>query len=50
MHVIRFLVLPAFEDEMVINRGGAKNFSLGGPSYDVNTLVKTNLYTHMYIN
>ena len=31
-------------------RGGAKNFDLGGPSCDANILVKTNLYTHMYIN
>ena len=31
-------------------RGGARNFGLGGPSHDVNILVKTNFYTHMYIN
>ena len=32
------------------NRGGARNFGLEGPSCDANILVKTNLYTHMYIN
>ena len=31
-------------------RGGARNFGLGGSSCDANILVKTNLYTHMYIN
>ena len=31
-------------------KGGARNFGLGGPSCDINILVKTNLYTHMYIN
>ena len=34
----------------VVCRGGARNFGLGGPSCDANILVKTNLYTHMYIN
>ena len=33
-----------------VDRGGARNFGLGGPSCDINILVKTNLYTHMYIN
>ena len=36
--------------QLGIGRGGARNFRLGGPSYDVNILVKTNFYTHMYIN
>ena len=31
-------------------RGGVRNFSLEGPSCDVNILVKTNLYTHTHIN
>ena len=33
------------------SRGGARNFSLRGPSSDTNILVKTNLhiYTHTYI-
>ena len=31
-------------------RGGARNFDLGGPSCDADVLVKTNIYTHMYIN
>ena len=31
------------------NRGGARNFGLGGPNCDANILVKTNLYTHTYI-
>ena len=34
----------------VVHRGGARNFGLGGPSCNANILVKTNLYTYMYIN
>ena len=45
-----FQPLTCKKFQMVAARGGARNFGLGGPSYDVNILVKTNLYTHMYIN
>ena len=38
-----------FKNLFLYCRGGARNFGLEGPSYDVNILV-TNLYTHMYIN
>ena len=37
-------------DLALASRGGARNFGLGGPNCDANILVKTNFYTHMYIN
>ena len=35
---------------LLVVRGGARNFDLGESSCDANILVKTNFYTHMYIN
>ena len=32
-----------------LNRGGARNFGMRGPSCDANILVKTNLYTYTCI-
>jgi len=45
-------IVARFQDitTTTMRRDGARNFGLEGPRCDTNILVKTNLYTHTYIN